>query len=64
MFSQFIDGRAAKTLVAVLTTIAAALPIYFGDAKWEPVLVMALGAIATYLIPNSQPPADGQQQRM
>jgi uncharacterized membrane protein (UPF0136 family) len=56
--SQFIRGEANKALVAILTTVAAALPVYFSDAKWLPVVVMALGAIATYLVPNT-PPASG-----
>ena len=54
--SQFISGEANKALVAILTTIAAALPIYFGDTKWAPVVVMAIGAITTWLVPNSKPP--------
>jgi hypothetical protein len=53
--SQFISGEANKALVAILTTVAAALPVYFSDARWLSVVVMALGAIATYLVPNTPP---------
>ena len=56
MLSQFFNGQAAKALVAILTTVAAALPVYFGDAKWLPLVVMALGAITTWLVPNTPPP--------
>ena len=56
--SQFLNGQASKALVAILTTVAAALPLYYGNAKWEPIVVMALGALITYLVPNSpKPPA-------
>jgi len=55
--SQFFDGSANKAIVAVLTAVAASLPIYFSDAKWLPVVVMAIGAITTWLVPNSQPSA-------
>ena len=56
MFSQFFNGQASKALVAVLTTIAAALPVYYGNAKWEPIVIMALGAVITWLVPNTQKP--------
>ena len=59
--SQFIRGEANKALVAILTTVAAALPVYFGGAQWLPVVVMALGAIATYLVPNQPPASDGKK---
>ena len=52
---QLINGQASKFLVTVLTMVAAALPIYYGTAKWEPVAVMALGAVLTYLVPNTPP---------
>ena len=58
--SKLLNGEASKALVAILTTVAAALPVYFGSAKWLPLAVMALGAITTYLVPNSAPPADSQ----
>lgn len=57
MLRQFTTGQASKALVAVLTTVAAALPVYYGSAKWEPVVIMAVGAVTTYLVPNAQPPA-------
>ena len=53
MLNQFVNGQASKALVGVLTTVAAALPIYYGPAKWEPIVVMALGALTTYLVPNA-----------
>lgn len=59
--SQFLNGQASKALVAFLTAVAAALPIYYGSASWEPVVVMALGALITYLIPN-QPKPPGQEE--
>ena len=57
MLTQFTTGQASKALVAMLTTVAAALPVYYGNAKWEPIVIMAAGAVMTYLVPNSQPPA-------
>ena len=58
--NQLMNGQASKALVAVLTAVAAALPIYYGSAKWEPIVVMALGALITYLVPNQpRPPAEG-----
>ena len=56
MLGQLTNGQASKALVAVLTAVAAALPIYYGSAKWEPIVVMGLGALITYLVPNSPPP--------
>ena len=56
MFSQFANGQASKALVGVLTTVAAALPVYCGSAKWEPIVIMALGAVTTYLVPNTPKP--------
>lgn len=50
---QLVNGEASKALVAVLTTVAAALPIYYGTAKWVPIVVMGLGAVLTYLVPNA-----------
>jgi hypothetical protein len=58
--SQFLNGQASKALVAFLTAVAAALPIYYGSANWEPVVVMALGALITYLIPNQPKPPEVQ----
>ena len=59
--SQLTNGQASKALVAILTEVAAALPLYYGNAKWEPVVVVALGALITYLVPNTpKPPAGGQ----
>ena len=57
---QLTNGQASKFLVAVLTTVAAALPVYYGTAKWEPVAVMTLGAILTYLVPNASPDVPAQ----
>lgn len=56
--NQLVSGQASKFLVAVLTTAASALATYFGDAKWEPIAVMVIGAIVTYLVPNTpaEPP--------
>ena len=62
MLKQFVNGEASKALVGMLTTVAAALPLYFSSAKWEPIVVMALGAVTTYLVPNSPkspPPPTG-----
>lgn len=56
MLSQFFNGQASKALVSILTTVAAALPVYYGSAKWEPVAVMVLGAVMTYLVPNAPKP--------
>ena len=56
MLSQILSGQASKFLVSVLTAVGAALPVYFGSAKWEPVAVMALGAVMTYLVPNAEAP--------
>lgn len=53
---QLVNGQASKFLVSVLTAVAAALPVYFGGAKWEPVVIMALGAVLTYLVPNAPKP--------
>ena len=55
---QLVNGQASKALVAVLTTVAAALPIYYGTAKWVPVVVMALGALSVYLVPNADAPQE------
>jgi hypothetical protein len=54
-FTNLFSGAASKFLVSVLTTVAASLPLYFGTAKWEPIAVMGIGALMTYLVPNSKP---------
>jgi hypothetical protein len=66
MLGQLFNGQASKALVAILTAVAAALPIYYGSTRWEPVVVMALGALTTYLVPNSAAPGKGGEppQRM
>lgn len=46
-------GSVAKLVVSVLGTVATALPIYYGTAKWEPVVVAALTAVSVYLVPNT-----------
>jgi len=51
-FADLASGAASKFLVSVLTTVAASLPLYFGTAKWEPIVVMAVGAVMVYLTPN------------
>lgn len=48
------NGSSSKFLVSVLTTVASALPVYYGTAHWVPVVVMGIGALATYLVPNSK----------
>ena len=58
MGRQLINGQASKALVAILTTVAAGLPIYYGTAKWMPIVVMGLGAVAVYLVPNQAAPKD------
>lgn len=50
--SQFTNGEASKFLVAVFTAVAAALPVYFGTARWEPIVLYAIGAVLVYLTPN------------
>jgi hypothetical protein len=54
-FRNLASGVAAKFVVSVLTTVAASLPLYFGTAHWEPIVVMAIGAVCTYLVPNAKP---------
>ncbi len=56
-FAGLFNGSASKFLVSVLTTVAASLPLYFGSSHWEPIAVMGIGALVTYLVPNSRPPA-------
>ena len=50
-----LNGEASKFLVMILTTVAAALPLYYGTTKWEPIAVMVVGAIVGYLVPNKPP---------
>jgi hypothetical protein len=52
-FAGLVNGTAAKFIVAVLTTVGASLPIYYGTAHWVPVAVMIIGALSTYLVPNA-----------
>ncbi len=54
--SQLLTGELSKVLVAVLTAVSSALPIYFGTAKWEPLAIWALGIVIIYLVPNARPP--------
>lgn len=51
-----VNGQASKFLVVVLTASASGLTEYYGTAKWVPVVVMAVGAITTYLVPNAPKP--------
>lgn len=61
MVKQLVNGEAAKALVAILTAVAAALPVYFTDAPWLPVVIMVIGAITTYLVPNKPPADEGKE---
>lgn len=56
--NALLSGQASKFLVALLTAIAGALPLYFGTAKWEPIVVWAVGSVLVYLVPNTPKPAD------
>lgn len=51
-FSGLVNGQSTKFLVSVLTTVAASLPVYYGNSRWVPVVIMAVGALTTYLAPN------------
>ncbi len=50
-----VNGQASKFLVMVLTAVSAGMATYYGTAKWEPGVVMGIGAIVGYLVPNSSP---------
>lgn len=50
--SGLFNGQSTKFLVSVLTTVSASLPLYYGSAHWVPIVVMATGAVITYLAPN------------
>jgi hypothetical protein len=58
MLTGLVNGQASKFLVAVLSAVASGLAVFYGNARWEPVAVMAVGAVMTWLIPNA--PAPGQ----
>lgn len=53
-----LSGQASKFLVALLAVLASALPVYFGSARWEPVVIQLVGALLVYLVPNAPKPAD------
>jgi len=53
VFKSLLNGQSSKFLVALLSTASAALTTYYGSAKWEPIVVMCLGAVMTWLVPNS-----------
>ena len=50
---SLINGQSAKFLVALLTTAATSLSTYYGNTRWEPVVVSVLGALCVWLIPNA-----------
>jgi hypothetical protein len=47
------SGSISKFIVVVFGAIASALATFYGTARWEPAVVMALTALVTYLVPNS-----------
>lgn len=51
-----VNGQASKFLVMLLTAASAGMSEYYGTAKWEPVVVMGIGAIVGYLVPNTPKP--------
>lgn len=57
MLTQFVNGQAAKSLVVILTSVATALTTYYGSAKWQPLVVLGVGIVVHYLVPNADPPA-------
>lgn len=53
VLKQFTTGQANKALVNILTAISSGLVLYCGSAKWQPLVVLAIGAIIHYLVPNA-----------
>lgn len=45
-------GQANKFVIAVLGAVAEGLSSYYGTAKWEPLTVAIVTALATYVVPN------------
>lgn len=56
MLKGLVNGQASKFLVALLSAAASGLATYFGTARWEPVVVMGIGAALTWLVPNAPEP--------
>ena len=48
-----LNGSADKFLVSLLGAVSASLSIYWGTAKWEPVVIALLTALGTYFISNT-----------
>ena len=60
--NQLTTGEASKFLVALFSAAASGLATYYGNARWEPVVVMGIGAVLTYLVPNASKPAQAAPQ--
>ena len=48
-----LNGTSSKFIVSILGVVSAGLATFYGTARWEPIVVMALSSIAVYLVPNS-----------
>ena len=55
--SGFLNGSASKFLVSVMTALCTWLTTSYGTAKWEPVVITAIGALMVFLVPNSAKPS-------
>lgn len=47
-----LKGQANKFIVTVLGAVGEGLTVYYGGARWEPLAVAAITALATYVVPN------------
>jgi hypothetical protein len=47
------SGTISKFIVSVLGSASSALSLYYGSARWEPIVVMALTSIVVFLVPNA-----------
>jgi hypothetical protein len=57
--SKFVNGQAAKAIVALIGTVSTLLS-HYASSWWEPTVVAGLTLLGVYLVPNQAPAAKAQ----
>ena len=52
-FSGLFSGEANKFIITVLGALSVWLSTDYGTRSWEPIVIAAVTAAATYLVPNA-----------
>lgn len=50
-------GQYSKAIVAALGALTSSLSVYYGTARWFPIVTAAVTVLVIYLVPNQPAPA-------